>query len=149
MKTALGLSGETPPAILNTLFQYMDPRGQPMTAHQIAATNCAKRAFQEAYLAYWNSTASLTGTGRPVDGFFSSASPYPAAQRLHCDYMLPTIAVNVIDHSSIIIPVTRCNKQLDPADQTNAPLTPIDKGVQDLCQFHAPLPEPLILTLLR
>lgn len=136
MKAAFDLSGETPPAVLGGLLHHVDVPAPQKIASEIAMTNRAKRAYQEAYLAYWNSTAALTGTGRPVDGFFGAVAPYSAARPLCYDYTLPTVAINVIDYTSIVIPVTQSSKQLDPANQSYAPLSPKDKEVQDLCQFH-------------
>ena len=50
------------------------------TASQIAAVNVAKRAYQKEYMEYWNSTSSLTGTGRPVDGVIAPLAPFAAAR---------------------------------------------------------------------
>ena len=46
---------------------YKDKPFEERSASFIAATNIAKREYQKDYLDYWNSTAAITGTGRPVD----------------------------------------------------------------------------------
>lgn len=50
------------------------------TASQICAVNVQKRQYQKAYMEYWNSTASLTGTGRPVDAVISPLAPFASAR---------------------------------------------------------------------
>ena len=50
------------------------------TASEIAAVNVQKRQFQKEYMEHWNSTASLTGTGRPVDAIISPLAPFAAAR---------------------------------------------------------------------
>jgi amidase len=56
------------------------------TASEIAAVNVAKRAFQKEYMEYWNSTTSLTGTGRPVDAVITPLAPFAAARPDMYDY---------------------------------------------------------------
>jgi amidase len=56
------------------------------TATQIAETNVAKRQYQKEYMEYWNSTASQTGTGRPVDAVITPLAPYAAARPGMYDY---------------------------------------------------------------
>jgi amidase len=50
------------------------------TASQIATVNVQKRQYQKEYMEYWNSTSSLTGTGRPVDAIVAPLAPYAAAR---------------------------------------------------------------------
>lgn len=134
VRAAFALSGETEPPLLRNLLHHPPPPAEKV-ASEIAAINRAKRSYQEAYLAYWNSTVALTGTGRPVDGFFSSVTPYAAARPTHLNYPHPSLVVNVLDYSAVVIPVTRGNKKLDIADPGYTPLSAIDKEVQDLCEF--------------
>jgi amidase len=56
------------------------------TGSQIAAVNVQKRQFQKRYMEYWNSTSTLTGTGRPVDAVISPLAPFAAAKRDTYDY---------------------------------------------------------------
>jgi amidase len=56
------------------------------TASEIAAVNVAKRAYQKEYMEYWNSTSSLTSTGRPVDAVISPLAPFAAARPDMYDY---------------------------------------------------------------
>lgn len=64
-------------APISSTFSTLKPQ---YTASQIAAVNVAKRAYQKEYMDYWNSTASLTGTGRPVDAVIAPLAPFAAAR---------------------------------------------------------------------
>jgi amidase len=59
---------------------------QQCTASQISAINVLKRQYQKEYMEYWNSTASHTGTGRPVDAIITPLAPFAAARPGMYDY---------------------------------------------------------------
>ena len=62
-------------------------RNKEYTASQISQINVLKRQYQKEYMEYWNSTESITGTGRPVDAVISPAAPYAAARPDMYDYL--------------------------------------------------------------
>ncbi|KKZ66928.1 hypothetical protein EMCG_07424 [[Emmonsia] crescens] len=123
------LSGEGFIPELSIFFE--DAPAPQKNAQQIAAINIAKREYQKQYLEYWNSTAELTGTGRPVDCFFCPAAPFPAARRGKTNYVNYTIFVNVLDYSSIVIPVTLADRAVDIVDASYTPLNDTDKTIHD------------------
>ena len=49
-------------------------------ASKIAANNIAKREYQKEYMEYWNSTARLTKTGRPVEAIIAPLAPFASAR---------------------------------------------------------------------
>lgn len=107
-KHHFSLSGETQPAQV-----IVKKDGIELNASGIAALNVAKRDYQKQYMDYWNSTAELTGTGRPVDGVFCPLAPHAAVipnQYKHVGY---TSFVNVLDYTSVSIPVTFADKSVD------------------------------------
>jgi amidase len=61
-------------------------RKKEYTASQIAEVNVLKRQYQKEYMEYWNSTASITGTGRPIDAVISPLAPFAAARPDMYDY---------------------------------------------------------------
>ncbi|OJD20338.1 hypothetical protein ACJ73_08330 [Blastomyces percursus] len=124
-----GLSGEAPIPELSVFFG--DVPNPQKTAHKIAAINVAKREYQKEYMEYWNSTAELTRTGRPVDGIFCPVAPFPAARRGKTNYLNYTMFVNVLDYSSIVIPVTTADKAVDIPDADYTPLNDMDKVIHD------------------
>lgn len=48
------------------------------SATEINGINIAIRDYRRSYLDYWNRTAGLTGTGKPVDVFLMPVAPTPA-----------------------------------------------------------------------
>ncbi|KAK2743324.1 Acetamidase [Onygenales sp. PD_40] len=108
------------------LALFLRPRPQ-FDATQIAATNVAKREYQKLYMEYWNSTAQLTGTGRPIDGVFCPTAPFAASRQRNNFYVNYTSFVNVLDYSSIVIPVTLADKTVDVKEPDFSPLSEEDK----------------------
>jgi amidase len=92
--------------------------GKEMNVSELAAHNVAKRVYQKQYMDYWNSTADLTGTGRPVDGLFCPLAPHAAVIPTQYESVGYTGFVNVLDYTSLAIPVTFADKTVDvrPAD---------------------------------
>ena len=75
----------------------------PKDATFIAANNVAQREYQKEYMEYWNSTAELTGTGKPVDIVIApvcvcSHITHPAIQHLTCLFVYLPQPANVSDH---------------------------------------------------
>ena len=113
LKQAFGLSGEPqPPQVI------LEGNGTDMSASAIASLNVAKREYQKQYMDYWNSTAELSGTGRPVDGVICALAPHAAVIPHDYKYVAYTSFVNVLDYTSVSIPVTFADKNIDahPSD---------------------------------
>lgn len=81
--SALGLAGE--PMVSPIAATYATLKRE-YTGSEIAAINVAKREYQKEYMEYWNSTSSLTGTGRPVDAVLAPLAPFAAARPDMYDY---------------------------------------------------------------
>jgi amidase len=104
-----------------------------MTASEISALNVAKREYQKQYLDYWQSTAELTGTGRPVDGLFCPLAAHAAVLPNEYKSIAYTAFVNVLDYTSLAIPVTFADKKIDVVSADGV----IDgsEGIQWDCEF--------------
>jgi amidase len=89
-------------------------------------------------LEYWNSTASLTGTGRPADALIAPLAPFAAARPARYDYYGYTVIVNVLDYTATTIPVTVVEKEIDVVDDTFKPLNEIDQKVFESCEQSFP-----------
>jgi amidase len=81
--TALGLAGEP---MCTPVSSFYGVKKEQYTASQISGINVLKRQYQKEYMEYWNSTASSTGTGRPVDAIISPLAPFAAARPDMYDY---------------------------------------------------------------
>ncbi|KAL6710115.1 hypothetical protein ACN47E_009906 [Coniothyrium glycines] len=99
------------------------------TGSEIAATNVEMRTLKKQYLDYWNSTADKTGTGRPVDGIIAPLAPFPAARPGKYTYYGYSTWVNVLDYTSVVVPVTNVDKNIDKRDELYSPLDEVDEGV--------------------
>lgn len=124
---ALALSGETiSPQV--AMSYGTEPR-EEFTGSQIAANNVQQRRFQKEYMDYWNSTASHTGTGRPVDGIITALAPYPAARPEGYKYYGLSAWVNGMDYTSVVLPVTLADKNVDKYPDGYSPISDADKVI--------------------
>ncbi|KAL4895376.1 amidase signature domain-containing protein [Aspergillus ambiguus] len=119
-----GLSGEPAPS------QIVVTKGVEKTASEIAAINVAKREYQKLYMDYWNSTAEVTGTGRPVDGVISPCAPHAAVLPGKYDHVGYSALVNLLDYTSVVFPVTNADKSVDVLPSALEYLSDIDRKVQ-------------------
>jgi amidase len=125
---AMALSGE--PMAPQVSMSYGDKPGEQYSAAKISANNIALREWQKQYMDYWNSTADLTGTGRPVDGLIAPLAPFAAARPTKYTYYGYTTFVNGLDYSTVVIPVTTVDKGVDVVDHSYQPLNEMDKTIQ-------------------
>ncbi|KAF7919378.1 uncharacterized protein EAE97_011710 [Botrytis byssoidea] len=123
---ALALSGE--PMIPQIQGHYSTLKPQ-MTGFDIAAVNVEKREYQKEYMDYWNSTVSLTGTGRAIDAIITPLAPMPANLTMTFDYIAYSTFVNLLDYSAAILPVTTVDKNVDVFDPEYKPLNAEDEKV--------------------
>ena len=124
---SFALSGE--PIAPQIKMSYGTEPKEEFTASQIAANNVVKREYQKEYLDYWNSTASQTGTGRPVDGILTPLAPYPAARPEGYKWYGFSAWVNGMDYTSVVIPVTLADKSVDKYSDGYKPISDDDKVV--------------------
>lgn len=83
---------------------------------------------------YWNSTAELTQTGRPVDAVISPVTPFAAARPEKFLYVGYSLWVNALDYTGVTVPITQCDKKLDPVDSTIKPLDDLDRTIWESCE---------------
>ncbi|KAL9065440.1 MAG: hypothetical protein Q9157_007476 [Trypethelium eluteriae] len=107
----LSRTGEpAPPTLAGT---FGNSPTTPSSVQDVQAHNRATRAYRADYLTYWRSTASLTGTGRPVDAIIAPTSPYASPLLGKMKYVGYTAAYNLLDYSVCVIPVTKAEKDVD------------------------------------
>ena len=106
-----------------------------MNAQQLAALNVEKREYQKLYMDYWNSTAELTGTGRPVDGVISPCAPHAAVLPLKYRHVGYTSLFNLLDYTSVVFPVTHADQTVDVPHSDLQVLSEVDQTIQDECEY--------------
>jgi amidase len=131
IQSAFALSGE-PMAPQIALYKGLE---KEFTGGQIAATNVKLRHLKKGYMDYWNSTAKVTGMGRPVDAVITPVAPWPAARRERFTYYGYSGWVNVVDYTSVVVPVMKADKSVDGRDEGYRPLDERDRGVWEACKF--------------
>jgi amidase len=104
-------------------------------AQEIAAINVAKREYQKKYMDYWNASVAETETGRPVDGVLCPVAPFAAARPGRYTYYGYTTFVNVLDYTSVVIPVTKADRKVDTPSTDYKPLNEADEVVYRNCRI--------------
>lgn len=128
---AFALSGEPQAAQISDIYGTKNP---PMDAIKIAETNVLKREVQKDYMEYWNSTKELTSTGRPVDAVIAPCAPFAAARPEQYTYYGYSTVVNVLDYTSVVVPVTTVQKSIDKPLTSFQALSDIDRETQATCK---------------
>ncbi|KAK5679947.1 hypothetical protein LTS10_007895 [Elasticomyces elasticus] len=119
------LSGEEPAP------QCLIESAPQANATEIMAANITQREIQKEYMEYWNSTAEISGTGRPVDAVISPLAPFPAARPQQYNYYGYSVWVNVLDYTSVVIPVTTVDKSVDKKAEDFKAVNETDQKTQD------------------
>jgi amidase len=84
---------------------------------------------------YWNSTASMTSTGKPVDAVIGPLAPWPAARPNQYAYYGYSVWVNLLDYTSVVVPITNVDKNIDKVDASYTPRSDVDKACHESCEL--------------
>jgi amidase len=126
------LSGEPPAEQLAGAFGK-EPQEQ-FTGTRISANNVRQRELKKQYMDYWNSTASMTSTGKPVDAVIGPLAPWPAARPNQYAYYGYSVWVNLLDYTSVVVPITNVDKNVDKVDASYRPRSDVDKACHESCE---------------
>ncbi|KAK5094242.1 hypothetical protein LTS08_008661 [Lithohypha guttulata] len=106
---------------------YGDVAKEEKTASFIAKNNVALRQWKKQYMDAWNATVSTTGTGRPIDAIIAPLAPYPAARPKKYKWYGYSVFVNGLDYTSVVVPVTIADKNVDKYEDDYRPINDQDK----------------------
>lgn len=117
------------------------------------AISLRSRDYKQEYLDYWNSTARLTSSGRPVDGIIACVTPFAAAERgkdgylgtccIFCDNLRGvtdnnltggTPWVNLLDYTAVTVPVTEVDSAVDIFEVDYQPISEEDRKIWKNCK---------------
>ncbi|PNS14978.1 hypothetical protein CAC42_2207 [Sphaceloma murrayae] len=104
---AFKLSGE--PCAERVLMP--DVPGKEYSASEIMEVMVQKREACKAYMEYWNGRRGKGG--RTVDAVISPLAPFASARPEMYTYYGYSVWVNVVDYTSVVVPVTKCDKEKD------------------------------------
>jgi hypothetical protein len=133
----LKLSGEPLIPQLKPDFPLGKP-DPPKNAIEVEEAVLWMKKYRVKYQNYWLSTSNQTSTGRPFDAVLLPVIPSAAVipgKLYHYSYIT---AANVIDHATLVIPVTRANQSIDKFDPDYVPAGDLDKKHWESCSFCSP-----------
>ncbi|KAH4340693.1 amidase [Parastagonospora nodorum] len=127
VKAAFALSGEP----MSDQVKFFSSLEKEASASEVAATNVELRTLKKEYLDYWTSTVAQTSTGRSVDAVISPLAPFPAARPKRYAYYGYSTWVNLLDYTSVVVPVTNVDKAMDVKDAGFKAVSELDQQIQD------------------
>ncbi|KAK0704392.1 amidase signature domain-containing protein [Lasiosphaeris hirsuta] len=117
----LELSGEPLISDLRDTFQLRPP----MDLLEYQGLTLQGLEYESAYSDYWNSTAA--DDGQVVDAVIMPVAPHAAVIPGRFYHTAYTEAINLLNYSAAVIPVTKADKTTDIPDPSFRPLGPEDK----------------------
>lgn len=103
------------------------------TTYEVWQMQRHKEQLQQAFLAQWLSTASVTSTGRPIDALLCPVSCTPAYVPGTVFWAGYTGMFNLLDLPASAVPVTLVDPNIDRPDPAFKPLTAKDAEVHETC----------------
>lgn len=103
------------------------------------ALELRKRTYQERYASYWQSTASLTQSGRVVDAIIMPVAPSASVEPGKGRYFGYTGVGNVLDYTAVVLPVGTVDKEVDRMgakgqEKEYVPLSEMDREIWESCE---------------
>lgn len=89
---------------------------------------------------YWNSTANLTTTGKPVDAVICPTAPHAAVipgKYRHTGY---TTFINTLDYTSLVFPIACADKNLRSMTERSEFLSELDQEIFEDCKLALSYP---------
>ncbi|KAI0735195.1 amidase signature domain-containing protein [Earliella scabrosa] len=110
--TSMALDGAPP---VDTGVPYTDG----ISAYALWQLHKKRTALREEYLAAWRATASITGTGRPIDAIIAPVAPFAAPPHGKAAISTYPMVWNALNYTACAFPVT----VVDPAQDVLQPRT--------------------------
>ncbi|KAI0602177.1 amidase signature domain-containing protein [Biscogniauxia sp. FL1348] len=111
-------------------IQHLFPNGQlkpPTPLPQYEQVVLRMRDFRSRWHDYWELSASRTASGIPVQAIITAVTPYAGFQPGKFYHSPYTSVFNVLDYTTVVIPVTFADQDTDIIDPEFVPLTEEDK----------------------
>ncbi|KEQ88240.1 glutamyl-tRNA amidotransferas-like protein subunit A [Aureobasidium pullulans EXF-150] len=124
--TVLSASGE--PAIPN-INDLVDPSISGADITKLWDVQLQKWKFQMEYIEEWNKLEEKLG--KEMDAFIMPITPTAAIRHNQFKYYGYASAINLLDFTSVVVPVTFADKNLDKKDESFKPMNDMDKQVQE------------------
>lgn len=125
-------SGEPP---LENFKDLINPSLPKLDMNEIWELQRQKWAYQIEYLEQWRLREA--DLGKEIDAFIAPITPTAAIRHNQFRYYGYASAINLLDWTSVVVPVTFADKAVDKKKTDFKPLTEIDGVVQAECELHA------------
>jgi amidase len=129
----LNASGE--PAIPN-IADLVNPNLPKMSINEVWQVQLDKWNYQSEYLAKIREFE--TKIGQELDAIIAPITPTAAIRHNQFKYYGYASAINILDFTSVVVPVTFADKGVDKVNEGFAPLGEMDKIVQGECTCSFP-----------
>jgi amidase len=126
-------SGE--PAIPN-IVDLLDPSNIKVSVNEQWNIHLAKWKYQSEYLAAIRDFEQRTG--RELDAIIAPITPTACIRHDQFKYYGYASAINLLDFTSVVVPVTFSDKTIDVKNQSFHPLSDLDSQVQAECESTTP-----------
>jgi amidase len=129
-------SGE--PVVPNIL-DLVKPDLPKLSMNELWDVHLEKWEYQCEYLAAIRELEEKLGT--ELDAIVAPVAPTAAVRHDEYRYVGYTSSINLLDFSTVVVPVTFADKTIDAKDEGYTPLNDLDAAVHDDCKFcRPPLP---------
>ena len=123
-------SGE--PAIPN-FKDLINPSLPKVDMNELWDAQLKKWAFQSEYLEQFRLAEEKLG--KEIDAIIAPITPTAAIRHNQFKYYGYASAINLLDFTSVVVPVTFADKSVDKKQEGYKPLNDLDKIVQEECKF--------------
>jgi amidase len=125
-------SGE--PAIPN-FKDLINPSLPKVDMNELWDAQLKKWAFQSEYLEQFRLAEEKLG--KEIDAIIAPITPTAAIRHNQFKYYGYASAINLLDFTSVVVPVTFADKSVDKKQAEYKPLNNLDKVVQEECEFSS------------
>jgi len=126
-------SGE--PAIPN-FKDLINPSLPKIDMNELWAVQLKKWAFQSEYLEQFRLAEETLG--KEIDAIVAPITPTAAVRHNQFKYYGYASAINLLDFTSVVVPVTFADKSIDKKIEDYKPLNKLDETVQAECKYLCP-----------
>ncbi|KXJ90469.1 acetamidase [Microdochium bolleyi] len=138
LRRDISASGE--PAI-DLITNIVRPDARALDVNQVWDLQARKWAYQNAYLAHWrDAEAALGAAAAEIDAIVAPVAPSAAVRHSTFRYYGYTAVVNLLDLTSVVVPVGFADQAVDVANTAGFdPVSELDRQVQaeyDAAAYH-------------
>ncbi|KAJ0421214.1 Acetamidase [Aspergillus carlsbadensis] len=122
----INASGE--PVIPN-IQPLINPHAKPIGINEMWDIQTEKWAYQNEYLDRWREAEEQLDS--ELDAIIAPVAPTAAVRHGRFMYYGYTFLINLLDFTSVVVPVTFADAGIDARNQTHVPVSELDKAVQE------------------